>query len=131
MAATQARESRDKLKYRIEYGKIPGDVTLVSRIKPDYPKKLRQAGIEGDVTVRFTVSGDGLVSGVSANYLAHPELARLAVEAVRRWRFVGTYSAPNNIAWVNTGVVIKFRLVKSPKTSPAPPAEGCDPPKGN
>jgi TonB family protein len=112
-SAAAADKAKGSLKYKIEYGKIPGDVTLVSRIKPDYPKKMRQAGVEGEVVVSFTVSGDGTVSGVSSNYLAHPELARLAINAVSRWRFVGTYSAPNNFSWVTTSVLIKFRLLDS------------------
>lgn len=110
-AADKTRGSSDKLKYKIEYGKIWDKVTLTSRVKPDYPKELRRAGIQGDVVVSFTVGGDGTVSGVSSNYLAHPELARLAEEAVSRWRFVGTYSRPGVFALVRTSVRINFRLL--------------------
>ena len=108
---TKGPTSSGKLKYRIEYGKIPGDVTLVSRIKPSYPKELRAAGVQGDVIVSFAVEGDGAVSIAHGDCPQHPELGRLAEHAVRRWKFIGTYSRPGVFTQISTSVRIKFRLL--------------------
>lgn len=102
------------LKYRIDYGKIPGDVTLTSRIKPDYPKKLRAAGVQGVVVVSFIVTGDGAVSAAHGDCPQYPELGQLAEEAVKRWKFVGTYSRPGVFTQVSTSVRITFRLLGEP-----------------
>jgi TonB family protein len=114
-AADQAKgaPASGNLKYRIEYGKIPGDVTLVSRIKPNYPKELRAAGVQGEVIVSFVVEGNGSVSTAYGDCPQHPELAKLAEDAVRRWKFVGTYSRPGVFTSISTWVRIKFRLVES------------------
>lgn len=114
-AADGAKGASGNLKYRIEYGKIPGDVTLTSRIKPDYPKELRAAGVQGEVVVSFTVEGDGAVHAVHGDCPQHPELARLAEEAVKRWKFVGTYSRPGVHTTISTWVRINFRLLEGAK----------------
>ncbi len=107
------KSSSGKLKYRIEYGKIWDKVTLTSRVKPEYPKELRAAGVQGDVIVSFVVEGDGSVSVAHGDCPQYPVLARLAEGAVRRWKFVGTYSRPGVFTRISTSVLIKFRLLGS------------------
>jgi TonB family protein len=58
-----------------------------SKLKPPYPKALAAQGIQGPVRVRFTVAADGSVQDVEVDGPAHPELAALAVDTVRRWRY--------------------------------------------
>jgi len=120
VAADKTKGSPGKLKYKIEYGKIRGDVTLTSRIKPDYPIELRAAGVQGDVTVRFTVEGDGSVSSAHGSCPEHPELAALAERAVYRWKFVGTYSRPGVYTSISTSVRIKFRLLENAANTEKP-----------
>lgn len=54
---------------------------------PSYPVDLRRAGVEGVVTVRFTVNENGLVE--DANILSSPDerLSDLSLESIRSWRF--------------------------------------------
>jgi TonB family protein len=104
----------NKLKYKIEYGKLDtAKLSLTSRIKPDYPKTLRAAGVQGDVIVSFSVEGDGSVSSAYGVCPQHPELARLAEEAVIRWKFVGTYSRPGVFTQISASVRIRFILSAS------------------
>ncbi len=59
---------------------------LLSRF-PDYPLDLRNAGIDGQVVVRFTVELDGSVSDPAVQGSPPPELAVLALDAISRWKF--------------------------------------------
>jgi TonB family protein len=58
--------------------------SLLMRVEPEYPKELRQRGIEGTVRLVLTVSPKGSVEGVQVNG-GNPILAEAAVKAVKRW----------------------------------------------
>lgn len=66
-----------------------GDLVLVQRVEPKYPNQAALQGIQGAVTVRFTVETDGSVSGpVVTN--AKPRRGIFddaALRAVLRWKF--------------------------------------------
>lgn len=60
----------------------------VSRVKPDYPRRALNAGIEGWVKLRFTVTADGRVDHVTVVESNPPRLFdRAAVDAVKHWQF--------------------------------------------
>jgi TonB family protein len=58
--------------------------SLLMRVEPEYPKELRQRGIEGTVRLVLTVSPKGSVEGVQVNG-GNPILAEAAVKAVKQW----------------------------------------------
>jgi TonB family protein len=95
------------------WGGIPVDAGemqnhLEHSVAPVYPEVARSAGIEGDVTLRVYVSGDGHVTNLSV-LDGPPILARAAVEAVQQWQ----YQAPvinGRPANVVTTLVVAFRL---------------------
>src|SRR3954471_24973152 len=58
--------------------------SLLMRVEPEYPKELRQRGIEGTVRLVLTVSPKGSVEAVQVNG-GNPILAEAAVKAVKRW----------------------------------------------
>lgn len=60
---------------------------LLSSHFPEYPRKLRAAGIEGRVVVRFIVEPDGSVSDPAVQGSPPPELAALTLDAIRKWKF--------------------------------------------
>lgn len=55
---------------------------------PAYPLELRTQGVRGTVVIEFTIGTDGKVTHAYAVHSPHPALARLAVEAVRRWTYI-------------------------------------------
>ncbi|HEV2212019.1 MAG TPA: energy transducer TonB [Gammaproteobacteria bacterium] len=66
-----------------------GDLVLVTRIEPQYPIQAAQQGIQGSVTVKFTVQPDGSVSDPSV-IDAKPRRGifdSAALRAVSRWKF--------------------------------------------
>src|SRR5882762_6907565 len=56
---------------------------LIKQVAPDYPPALRVRRIAGAVVVRFWVRPDGKVEKTEVRYTPHPELAPLAMAAVR------------------------------------------------
>ncbi|MDR1899145.1 MAG: energy transducer TonB [Treponema sp.] len=51
--------------------------------KKVYPLAVRKRGIEGDVTVRFTIGRNGAVTGITLEAAAHRFLGQAAVETVK------------------------------------------------
>jgi len=81
---------------------------LVRPILPVYPDVARQAGIEGDVTLRILIGRDGAVSGMDV-LSGNPVLARAATHAVEQWRYEPALLGgwPVNVV---TTVSVAFRL---------------------
>jgi TonB family protein len=69
--------------------KLPPKVeaTPLTRVAPEFPDEFRQRHLHGEVVVQFIVDENGRVIEAATIRSAHPELARLAVEAVRKWTF--------------------------------------------
>ena len=81
---------------------------VVRSFAPDYPDIARQAGVEGDVTLRVVIGKDGAVADV-VPISGEPVLARAAVEAVERWRYAPVLVGGRPIGVVTT-VTLAFRL---------------------
>ncbi len=64
------------------------DVIPVVRVPPTYPRRAKQAGIEGFVTMVVTIRPDGTVSNASVMEADPPRLFdEAALAAMRRWKF--------------------------------------------
>lgn len=65
-----------------------GDLVVLKRVSPDYPRRAAMAGIEGHVTMQFTINSDGSVSDVRVTD-ADPRRVfdRAAVAALSEWQF--------------------------------------------
>jgi protein TonB len=95
------------------WGGIPVEVEEMQKhiersVAPVYPEVARQAGIEGDVILRVSVSSSGRVTDMKV-LDGPPILARAAAEAVQQWQ----YQAPRmngRPANVVTTLVVSFRL---------------------
>ena len=81
---------------------------LVHSVAPEYPDIARQAGVEGDVTLRVVIGKDGAVEDV-APISGEPVLTRAAMEAVERWRYSPEMVGGRPIGVVTT-VTVAFRL---------------------
>jgi protein TonB len=71
---------RQKLPPKIE-------ASPLTRFAPEFPEDLRRRGLQGVVVVEFIVDESGHVTEAASIRSAHPELDRLAVEAVKKWIF--------------------------------------------
>ncbi|CAH9019718.1 energy transducer TonB [Candidatus Nitrosacidococcus sp. I8] len=65
-----------------------GDLFPIARIPPEYPYNAARKGIEGAVTIVFTVDKDGLVHDPKI-IEAHPPgvFDQAALQAIKRWKF--------------------------------------------
>ena len=62
--------------------------TAIEIVAPEYPRAAERRGVEGSVTVRYTVSPEGVVTAAEV-ISATPEgvFDRAALHAVDAWRF--------------------------------------------
>lgn len=60
-------------------------------VTPPYPGRLKTAGIVGNVVVAGVLGTDGLMTQLEVVHSAHPDLARVAVEAMSQWQFSPLY----------------------------------------
>lgn len=86
-----------------------GDIlTPLQRVEPVYPYRAQQAGIEGSVTLRFTVDAEGRVQDVEV-IEAKPkrQFERAAIQAISKWRYQPRPGATDKL--VQT-INLKFKL---------------------
>jgi len=82
----------------------------LAQIQPMYPPAARQAGLEGEVRVRFVVARDGSVTDVEVLSSTPGTLFNAAVlQAVRQWRFEPATRAGEPAA-VRVETSLQFRL---------------------
>lgn len=87
---------------------VSGLLTPLQRIEPIYPYRAQQAGIEGEVTLKFVVDPNGQVQDVTI-VSANPrgQFERAAMQALRKWRYQARKGETGAIAQI---VTLKFRL---------------------
>jgi TonB family protein len=66
---------------------IPEMPTLIHKVIPVYPARLKKENIGGKVILQLSVDKKGTVTQVKALNVAHPELIENAISAVRQWQF--------------------------------------------
>jgi TonB family protein len=59
----------------------------VKTVLPDYPEPLNNQGIEGQLLLLVDIDRKGNVASADVWKGLHPELDRLAVEALKKWKF--------------------------------------------
>lgn len=95
---------------RIRVGGNVQATKLLFQMKPIYPERSQEQGIQGTVLLRAVIAKDGgLMSLGVMNSLADPELAKAAVEAVQQWRYQPTLLNGEPVE-VSTTIAVKFRL---------------------
>ena len=94
-------------KYRPTGGNLQPPRQIV-RVEPRYPLVAQRARIEGDVILKVLISDRGEIDAVMI-VDGHPLLARVAKQAVERWRYEPTLLNGQPIA-VSMDVVVRFRI---------------------
>lgn len=80
--------------------------------RPQYPKELSKAKIEGLVTLVFIVDENGRVEDPRVESSSRPEFEKPALEAVRKWRFrPGQKNGQSVRAYLK--IPIRFRVASS------------------
>ena len=104
-------EELPELANRSEVGRLIGR---------QYPREMRDAGMQGSVTVRFRVSAQGIPESPRVDRASRPEFVEPAVRVVRMMRFRPARVNGTAVgAWVI--LPISFQL-PPPPPPPAPPA---------
>jgi TonB family protein len=75
---------------KCESSAIGGELERPVQIRnapPEYPQRLRDAGIPGSAVVGGRLSSDGLLSGLRVIRASHPDLAAASLAAIEQWRW--------------------------------------------
>jgi len=79
-------------------------------VRPIYPQAMRDAGIDGTVSLSALIDIEGKVASVRVTgSQAHPELAKAAAEAVKQWQFSPTLLNGDKVEVLMT-VAVAFNL---------------------
>ena len=87
------------------------DVIPLVRINPDYPPRAQTRGLEGYVTVQFTITGTGTVKDAIV-VEAQPKgiFDDAALKAIARWRYNPRVDGGVAVERVGLQTVIRFQL---------------------
>ncbi len=79
-------------------------------VRPLYPQSMRDAGIEGVVSLSALIDAEGRVASVRvAGSQSHPDLGQAAADAVRQWQFSPTLLNGEAVEVLMT-VAVAFKL---------------------
>lgn len=79
-------------------------------VRPIYPQAMRDAGIDGVVSLNALIDAEGKVASVRVTGSpAHPDLAKAAIEAVKSWQFSSTLLNGEKVEVLMT-VTVAFTL---------------------
>ena len=107
---TPAQEVKQSDKGRVY--KVGSDVSapvVIFKAQPKYPEKQRKVRKQRTVTLSFTVDSDGGTKDIEVKRSASEELDRIAVDAVREWKFIPAKKKGKPVA-VRVQTDIQFHL---------------------
>jgi TonB family protein len=81
---------------------------LVKKIKPKYPEKARQAGIQGQVVLHAEITKEGNIGSLTL-LSGDPTLASAAIDAVKKWKYK-PYLLDGEPVSVETKIIVNFFL---------------------
>ncbi|MBZ5642858.1 MAG: energy transducer TonB [Acidobacteriia bacterium] len=81
---------------------------LISRIEPRYPSLAQQIKLQGAVVLHAIISRDGSITSLDV-LSGHPLLVKVALDAVRQWRYRPTLLNGEPVE-VETTITVIFRL---------------------
>jgi protein TonB len=81
---------------------------IIRMVKPVYPPDAKDAGVQGVVRLRATISEEGKITGLET-ISGHQLLTPAALEAVRQWEYQPTLKNGKPVA-VITDIDVNFTL---------------------
>jgi len=83
-----AGESPERTTAELESATVGADVSrALVKVMPDYPRLAWGQGLEGSVTVEFTIGPDGVVQNIKLIDSSNPVFVTPALDAVSRFRY--------------------------------------------
>ncbi|MFQ5867833.1 MAG: TonB family protein [bacterium] len=83
---------------------------IVRRVYPQYPRWAEEAGVSGEVRLKFWVLPDGLVNRVEVTQTAgYPDLDQIASQAMKKWLFESLSPQEKQIVQWGT-ITLRFKL---------------------
>jgi TonB family protein len=92
----------------------------VKDVRPEYPASLVDSGIRGVVALEGIIGTDGRMKDLRVVSSPHPELDRLALEAVGQWEFEPT-TLNGQVVETRITTFVYFDVAAPPPPPPPPP----------
>jgi bla regulator protein blaR1 len=100
------------------------DLIPLVRIAPVYPPEALQGGLEGFVTLEFTVTRDGMPSDISVVESSSPLFEQPSIDALSKWRYRPKTENGEPVERTGTRTVIRFALTRDEPAAASPENEG-------
>ena len=99
----------------------------VVRVVPNYPPAAESKGLEGSVTMKFTVTANGLVEDATVVESSDTVFEPAALLAIGFWRYLPRIVAGKRTDTADVRTTIHFRLqgLRSPSPPPPPPSRNA------
>jgi TonB family protein len=94
----------------------------VVRVGPEYPAAALEKGVEGSVTMKFTVTATGLVEDLTVVESTDAVFEPSALQAVSAWRYLPRIVAGQRADTADIRTTINFRLQRTATPSPTRPS---------
>ena len=95
---------------RVQQGSTVQAAKLINKVQPDYPDIARAEHLSGKVVLHAIIATDGSVKTLHV-LSGRCSLARAAIDAVRKWRYMPTMVNGNPVE-VNTTIDVFFQMRK-------------------
>jgi protein TonB len=86
------------------------DLVPLVRIAPNYPEDALAAGLDGVVTLMFTITTRGTTRDIVVVESSHPSFEQAAITALGRWRYQPQMEGGQPVEVRGMQTVISFRL---------------------
>jgi TonB family protein len=88
----------------------PADPMPLVRIAPNYPPQALAAGLDGEVTLEFTIAANGTTKDIFVVESSTPEFEEPAIVALSRWRYQPQTDSGPPVERPGMRTVIRFQL---------------------
>ena len=84
-------KNRDSEKTVFELSELDRAPKRISAVRPEYPPKLKQRGVQGRVILRIVIDKKGNVIAAHGRGSTHPAFLKPSIDAVLKWKFEPGY----------------------------------------
>ena len=98
----------------VDTAAIELSIAPIVRTAPDYPLAAQERGLEGSVTLQYSVTSKGAVENVSVVESTDAVFEEPAVTALTQWKYLPRIAAGKRVAALAQRTVIRFQISGTP-----------------
>lgn len=83
---------------------------ILSKVKPEYPKELKDQEIEGEVIIKISVDKHGNIVDAKVVSSDNPLFDKPAIEAIKKWKFKPAYLSNGEAVDTQVDITVIFQI---------------------